>query len=226
MSGYPPVKTVVLQAAEVEISLAEALRYMGLGRAEPDEGVVALAEDAVALIRKTARYAACSLVVPVTIRAEGVDLGVFRVTSASLAKHLAGCDAAVLFAATTGMELERRRKQAIVTSGARALALDAAGSAAIERFCDLLCQGFAQEFPTKSLRPRFSPGYGDLSLEAQRPLLNALDTGRLIGVTLTDALMMMPQKSVSAIVGVANEGCAEGKAECGSCEKKDCAFRL
>ena len=124
MSGYPPIKTVVLQAAEVEISLAEALRYMGLGRAEPDEGVVALAEDAVALIRKTARYAACSLVVPVTIRAEGVDLGVFRVTSASLAKHLAGCDAAVLFAATTGMELERRRKQAIVTSGARALALD------------------------------------------------------------------------------------------------------
>ena len=226
MSGYPPIKTILLPAAEVEIPLPDALRYMGFGGAEPGAEVAALAREAIALTQKTARYAACSLAVPVTISGDEVDLGVLRAKSASLARHLSGCGAAVLFAATTGMEAERRRKQASVTSGARALALDAAGSAAVERFCDLVCQGFAREFPGKSLRPRFSPGYGDLPLEAQRPLLGALDSGRRIGVTLTDALMMMPQKSVSAIVGVADEGCARENARCARCNQENCASRL
>ena len=35
MSGYPPIKTVLLPASEVEISLPDALRYMGFGGAEP-----------------------------------------------------------------------------------------------------------------------------------------------------------------------------------------------
>ena len=225
MSGYPPIKTVLLPASEVEISLPDALRYMGFGGAEPGAEVAALAREAIALTQKTARYAACSLAVPVAISGDEVDLGVLRVKSASLARHLSGCGAAVLFAATTGMEAERRRKQASVTSGARAFALDAAGSAAIERFCDLLCRSFAGDFPGKTMRPRFSPGYGDLPLETQRPLLGALDAARRIGVTLTDALMMMPQKSVSAVVGVADGDCAQQAPACARCNQKDCAFR-
>ncbi|HOS18429.1 MAG TPA: hypothetical protein PK438_04010 [Clostridia bacterium] len=125
MSGYPPIKTVLLPASEVEISLPDALRYMGFGGAEPGAEVAALAREAIALTQKTARYAACSLAVPVAISGDEVDLGVLRVKSASLARHLSGCGAAVLFAATTGMEAERRRKQASVTSGARAFAASA-----------------------------------------------------------------------------------------------------
>jgi cobalamin-dependent methionine synthase I len=52
------------------------------------------------------------------------------------------------------------------------------------------------------LRPRFSPGYGDLSLSVQSDLLNVLDARRNIGLTLSDSLMMIPQKSVTAIVGL------------------------
>ena len=50
---------------------------------------------------------------------------------------------------------------------------------------------------------RDSPGYGDFPLEAQREILVILDTPRKIGVSLTDSLLMVPSKSVSAVIGVA-----------------------
>ena len=53
-----------------------------------------------------------------------------------------------------------------------------------------------------SFRPRFSPGYGDLSLELQRDIFRLLDCQRQIGVTLGDSLLMSPSKSVTAIIGV------------------------
>ena len=60
----------------------------------------------------------------------------------------------------------------------------------------------------ETLRMRYSPGYGDLPLEAQRPLLAALDAARQAGITLSSALLMMPSKSVSAIIGAGPEGAA------------------
>ena len=53
-----------------------------------------------------------------------------------------------------------------------------------------------------ALRPRFSPGYGDLPLEFQRDFFRILRPQRRIGVTLTDACLMVPSKSVTALVGI------------------------
>ena len=52
------------------------------------------------------------------------------------------------------------------------------------------------------LTERFSPGYGDLDMAVQKDLCLVLDTGRTIGVTLTESCMMVPVKSVTAIVGL------------------------
>ncbi len=109
-----------------------------------------------------------------------------------------------------------------------ALALDAAGTAAVEAFCDLLCARWRDEFAAEGrhIRPRFSPGYGDLPLEAQRTLLTLLDSQRKAGITLTDALLMVPSKSVSAIVGIGEKGCISKSLHCEACGQKDCQFRL
>ena len=56
--------------------------------------------------------------------------------------------------------------------------------------------------PGESLVSRYSPGYGDFPLAAQRTLLGLLDASRQVGVSLTDSLLMVPSKSVSAIIGV------------------------
>lgn len=60
----------------------------------------------------------------------------------------------------------------------------------------------AELAPGESLVARYSPGYADFPLSAQRELLALLDAPRKVGVSLTDSLLMVPSKSVSAVIGV------------------------
>lgn len=53
-----------------------------------------------------------------------------------------------------------------------------------------------------SATKRYSPGYGDLPLSVQPALLDALDAQNTLGITLTPQLWMVPQKSVTALIGL------------------------
>ena len=75
------------------------------------------------------------------------------------------------------------------------------------------------------MKPRFSPGYGDLSLEMQRDIFRVLDCPRKIGLTLNESLLMSPSKSVTAIIGISGEEYQQEKNKCGVCQNSDCAFR-
>ena len=55
----------------------------------------------------------------------------------------------------------------------------------------------------KKARPRFSPGYGDVDLAVQKDFFRLLPCTR-IGLTLMDTLIMSPEKSVTAFVGITN----------------------
>ncbi|HWQ50193.1 MAG TPA: hypothetical protein VN369_00195 [Terriglobales bacterium] len=214
-------------AAGVEISRAEVLRYLGFGRRQPDTATAALLEACLAEFETAARYRACSLETDISISGDVVRAGELELRSADLAKALAGCQSAILFAATVGPMADAARERAALQSPARAVALDAVGTAAVEAWCDRLCEGFKQGCEGRGLavRPRFSPGYGDLALHVQRPLLALLDAPRKAGISLTGALLMTPRKSVSAIVGVGEKGCTARKTGCAECSKVNCLFR-
>lgn len=226
MKQHAAVKTVCYKASDIKVPLKEVGRYLGLGRSQPDAGTVGLLEKALADFQKAVVYRACYLEVPVRTTENETDFGIFTAEGKNLAKHLAGCSRAILFAATTGMEAERQRKRAAVVSAPLAVALDAVGTAAVEEFCDLLCRDWAEEYPGAVFRSRFSPGYGDLPLTVQTPLLNALQANQNAGILLTEALLMIPQKSVSAIIGIGQAGCAQKKPGCAVCNQQDCTFRL
>lgn len=85
-------------------------------------------------------------------------------------------------------------------SAARAAALQALGAAAAEQWCDKVNARIVLEYG--AARPRFSCGYGDLPLKLQREIFPALQVTKNIGVTLTDGDLMIPEKSVTAIVGI------------------------
>ena len=87
-------------------------------------------------------------------------------------------------------------------SMADALILDACAGAAIENVCDNLCADIAAAVAPMYLTDRFSPGYGDLPLAQQFELCRVLDVSRRIGVTLSDGGLMIPQKSVTAVMGI------------------------
>lgn len=129
---------------------------------------------------------------------------------------------------TVGSGLEERVTE-LSGSGqtARAMILDAIGSAAVEevvdringRICDTALAAGSQP------GPRRSPGYGGWSLEEQALLFDLLDPSE-IGVTLTDTFLMIPRKSVSFVVPL--EGGVPGLralSRCARCGLVDCAFR-
>lgn len=130
----------------------------------------------------------------------------FHPESRNLSKHLEGCHAAYLVCGTLGAGFDAMHRRVSVASGTDALIVQAIGAAAIEKWMDSVEDEIRAELgPGETLRPRYSPGYGDFPLSAQRELLLLLDTPRRIGVSLTETLLMAPSKSVSAVVGVSAE---------------------
>ena len=109
---------------------------------------------------------------------------------------------------------------------AQALILDAAASAAVENVCDNLCADLAETFAPHCLTDRFSPGYGDLPLSQQRDLFRLLDVTRRIGVSLSESGLMVPQKSVTALIGVSDRPQRKRSGGCETCTMSaDCAYR-
>lgn len=125
--------------------------------------------------------------------------------SASLSKHLSGCHAVYLVCTTIGAMFDALQRRTAATSPSDAFVLQAIGAAAIEAWTDETELEIRRELREgETLVARYSPGYGDYPLEAQRTLLSLLDAPRKVGVSLTDSLLMAPSKSVSAIIGVKN----------------------
>ena len=211
-------------AVLTDIPRRQVLRYLGMGHRE-DTSVSVLIDETQADFLQSIQCKGCYRIVPVAVTGDHVDLQLLDVQSKHLARALQGCSHAMLFAATIGAEADLLRRRAAVRSAARELVADAVGSAAIESFCDLMCREIAVNALGMRFRPRFSPGYGDLSIDTQRGLLDVLDAGKTIGVRLTDSLLMVPQKSVTAIVGLGTDGCTLFGVDCDDCSRADCEFR-
>ena len=177
----------------------EILRYALCPKA--DEETEALLSSCLKEAEEKTAYRACYIISPVEVHGNVCDFGSFSVCSQHLARSLTGCRTALLFAATVGVEFDRLRARYGKLSPSRALMLQAIGAERAEALCDTLCADIAAEYGF-SLRPRFSPGYGDLPLSVQKELFALLDCERRIGLTLTDSLLMSPSKSVTAIAGI------------------------
>ena len=178
----------------------EVALYLRLDGHEPDAAlaarIAAMREEALCIIRPARVWRRIDW--PKTDGAFG--------SSRKLARHLAGCHAAYLVCGTLGTGFDALLRRVSVKSAADTLVLQAVGTAAIEEWMDGIEESIKSELlPGETLVRRYSPGYGDFPLEAQRDLLGILDTPRTIGVSLTDTLLMAPSKSVSAVIGVKME---------------------
>lgn len=125
--------------------------------------------------------------------------GCLQAESEALKKALAGCKEAYLLAVTLGMESERLLHRLSVLSPAEHFLADALASAYAEAAADLACEMLSKE---EMLTARFSPGYADLPLSLQPALLSLLQANKYLHITLKDSLLMLPQKSITAIIGI------------------------
>ena len=162
-----------------------------------------------------------------TDKADTLIIEDHEIKSRSLYRNLKGCDFVYLFAATLGTAPDRAVMKSSLTSLSDPILLQAVGAAMIEHYCDhmnLYIKALAKE-DGYYLRPRFSPGYGDFDIEHQRFFEYSLNMQKEIGVTFTDALLMTPSKSVTAVIGcsVTDTNCV--LSGCENCDNSDCAYR-
>ena len=122
----------------------------------------------------------------------------FTLIGEDIKKHLKGCKNGYLFVATLGSSIDSLIKKTQLISMHDAVLIDAVASSFLESYCDEICRDLAK---SKNLTTRFSPGYGDFPLEIQ-PLLLKNSGAEKIGVSCLESLMMVPSKTVSAIIGI------------------------
>lgn len=209
------------------IDRKEVLRYLGYGKSAADENVNLLIDQCAMELYDVASPKHIYKIMPVSetgdeIHAEGVTI-----KSRNLTKNLFGCDRMVLFAATLGPQVDQLIAKKSCLAMSEAVIMQATAAVAIEEYCDL-CQDEIAKVAVEEgffLRPRFSPGYGDFSIAHQHDFMRLLDCPRKIGLTMTEKYLLVPSKSVTAVIGLSKDDAKCHKSGCEVCNKKDCAFR-
>lgn len=127
----------------------------------------------------------------------------FPLEGESIAKHLRFASRVYLMAVTLGVESERMLLGMQAVSMTDSIILDSCLSAYVEDAADQ-CEAEIRELIAESeeLTFRFSPGYGDLPLAVHQELIRNLKWDRILGITTTNSMMMVPSKSVIAVIGV------------------------
>ena len=134
--------------------------------------------------------------------------------SKALARYVGEATELFLFGATLGSRVDSALRRMALSSVAEAGAGQAVAAALIETYCDDCCEKLQKQLPEgKHLKWRFSPGYGDWSLEEQKILFPVLDCAHTIGLTLTESCMMAPVKSVTAVMAVTEAPARDGTEE-------------
>ncbi len=147
--------------------------------------------------------------------------------SKSLSKNFNGCHEVLLFAASLGMEVDRVLARYTKINLVRAAVFQSTAAATIEAYCNH-CQNQIEDEMKKEnlfLRPRFSPGYGDVNLEIQKDFLSMIDSAKTVGIILGQGGIMIPEKSISAFMALSKENSFCPKEGCEICGKKDCLYK-
>ncbi len=208
------------------ISKSEASRYMGI-KGVPDVRIMEILDRLEPVVRERMRPKYVYRKTAVNFTENGLFLEGLNVSLAGedIKRHLSGCQEAVVMATTLSDEADKLIRQTAVTDMAEALAVDCLCSAGIEQVCNRAEDEIFSVIHAPYRTWRFSAGYGDFPLDIQKHLLLFLNAQRRIGLTVTENCLLLPSKSVTAIIGISENPVSHGKKGCASCKMKDnCAF--
>ena len=184
----------------------EALRYLGGGPHPPEElrqQAASVAEELAAQVQPRYTYKLFHLArEEAGFRLSGTSL---LLSGQTAQRMLSQCGQAVLLACTLGTKFDAMVRSAQARDMARAVILDACGSALVEQGCDEAERDIAARFPGLYLTDRFSLGYGDLPLSLQPAICGLLDAERRVGIHVTSSFLMNPSKSVTAVIGLSDK---------------------
>jgi len=182
----------------------EVARYLGYRRAAPPEAdVAALMEKAAAEMQSVMKPQAVFEIFDLSEDNQELRFADVTLHSRDLGRNLEGCSQVALLAATIGPQVDALIRRHSSLDPVYASILQATGAMYIEELIDLVNSEIKKIAEAQGLKtkPRYSPGYGDVPLQLQKDFFRLLPCTR-IGLTLMDTLIMAPEKSVTAFVGL------------------------
>ena len=153
------------------------------------------------------RPCGCWTALPVTTQdSTGIELANgCRIASSAVSTRYPGAVWMWFGAATIGRELPEKSADAMKNGrSADAVIADAVGGECADAAMDFLQKHAAAELARKGMHlaeRRFSPGYGDWPLEAQKIFFEILPLEEM-GIRLHESMLMIPEKSVTATAGI------------------------
>ena len=218
-----------MEKSEIKIEKSEVLRYLGHRGQTLDGQTLQMLDECISEMLGAIRPRFVYRLFDIRQSGAGVELissGVI-LRGESIKKHLCDCERCALMAATLGIEADSLISRCEHRSMTRAVMLDACASDCIEKVCDTAEREIKEAarregFNTKF---RFSAGYGDLPLDHQGEIIAALNASKQIGLTVTADNIMIPRKSVTAVIGF-TKAAADVKDKCSVCENREnCEYR-
>ena len=151
-----------------------------------------------------------------------------RFESKDLHKLLDNCEGCIILSATLGLDLEKEIRKYSYVELTKSIIIDACSTTAIEEICDLIEEDIKAKLKEegKYITMRYSPGYGDLPIEKNKDIIEALNLNKELGLTITESGIMIPRKSVIAIIGISSKLVRENKKSCEKCSNyKTCKYK-
>ncbi|MBR5521531.1 MAG: hypothetical protein IKU54_05990 [Oscillospiraceae bacterium] len=218
-----------MKTIDFVIDKKEALRYAGHKGDELTQQVSDTADKVIAGC--TAAVTPRSVVrrCGIEITSDGVQIknSSLKLQGEDIKKHLTGCSECYIICVTAGSGTDAYIRTMMVLDTVHGLLADGAGTAAVENCCDTVEKQLREQLKTegKYLTWRYSPGYGDFPFTQQPQILEFLQAEKYAGVTCTDSCIMLPSKSVTAVMGIADSKPAHRANSCRTCPNKDnCNF--
>lgn len=209
------------------IDRAQAFRYAGM-HAQPDARLSALADECEKRLLAALSPRYTERVYPLMRLPEGIQCrgSCLLLTGQDIAAHLLDCSHALLFCVTLGEGADRAIRTAQTQDITMGLITDAMASAAVEQVCDLAEAEMLAKLPDFHATWRFSAGYGDLPLAVQGDFLAAVDAPRRVGVCVSESGLLIPRKSVTAVIGLSDTPLERHRKGCAVCNlSTTCPYR-
>jgi len=194
---------------DLDIKKTEILRYLGYGKNLDDKNIDKEILEAVGELQKTTALNYIYRIFDFKVVDGTIDVTdtTLRIKSKDLLKHLRDSERLAIMATTLGFQVEKHIKYLNKVDLSKGVIYEACAAALIEELCDYVENEIEAEATSDdfSITKRYSPGYGDLELDIQPKIVKAVEAQKKIGINVTENFIMVPRKSVTALIGLKNK---------------------
>ncbi|HLR21837.1 MAG TPA: methionine synthase [Tissierellaceae bacterium] len=212
-----------------EINKEEVLRYLFYNNQKIDSRLNTLIDESIEEMERTidgkSVYKFFQLNREEELSIDGTNI---VLKGRDIKRHLENSNSCILIGVSLGHKVDTIIRYYEKLDMTKAIILDSCASVAIEDIINNI-NGNLETIVSKDkkiLTSRYSPGYGDWPLDIQRNILDVLESSKTIGLNLTSHNILIPRKSITAIIGVMDNKFKKIEYNCLNCSKyNDCNFR-